>query len=341
MRRFYYVNFAALVLVGSVFVSAYLHRLSWFMELIRGLHNIRPEHKGCVATIGAFDGVHRGHQAVLAQLKAKAKELGLPSLVITLEPLPREYFAPKAAPARLMSFREKISALAEQGIDRVLGVYFDAELSQVPAETFIEEIFHGQLGMKHMIVGDDLRFGHERRGDFQLLQKMGKELGFGVSATQTLEVDGERASSTRIRKTLEAGDFTLAEALLGRPYSITGKVVYGQQLGRTIDVPTANLQLHRIKSPMAGVYAVKAQMKNSQSLFHGVANVGTRPTVGDGLKAILEVHLLDFDQEVYGHTLTVTFLKKLRNETKFESINALKAAINNDIAQAEAFFTTA
>ena len=141
------------------------------MELIRGLHNIRPHHKGCVATIGAFDGVHKGHQSVLEQVKQKAKELGLPSLVITLEPLPREYFAPKAAPARLMSFREKIQALSEQSIDRVLGIHFDKETSEIPAEDFIKDIFHEKLGMKYMIVGDDLRFGHERRGDFNLLTK--------------------------------------------------------------------------------------------------------------------------------------------------------------------------
>ncbi len=308
------------------------------MELIRGLHNIRPHHKGCVATIGAFDGVHRGHQAVLAQLKAKAKELGLPSLVITLEPLPREYFAPKAAPARLMSFREKIVAIGEQGVDRVLGVRFDQELSEVPAESFIEDIFHHQLGMKFMIVGDDLRFGHERRGDFNLLQKMGDQLGFGVEATHTLAVDGERASSTRIRKTLEAGNFALAEQLLGRPYSITGKVVYGQQLGRTINVPTANLQLHRIKSPMAGVYAVEGKLKGSDEVLKGVANVGTRPTVGDSLKAILEVHWLNFSDNIYGQTLSVTFRQKIRDEKKFDSFDLLKDAIYQDIETAKEYF---
>ena len=308
------------------------------MELIRGLHNIRERHKGCVATIGAFDGVHRGHQAVLDQLKQKAEALGLPALVITLEPLPREYFAPKAAPARLMSFREKITALKEQGIDRVLGIHFDQAVSEVPAETFIEQIFHRQLGMKHMIVGDDLRFGHARRGDFALLEKMGRDLGFGVSATHTLAIDGERASSTRIRHTLESGDFALAEELLGRPYAMTGKVVYGQQLGRTINVPTANLQLHRIKSPMAGVYAVQAQLKNDDRVINGVANVGTRPTVGDNLTAILEAHLLDFDENIYNKTLTVTFRDKLRDEKKFASLELLKKAIYQDIENAKDYF---
>jgi riboflavin kinase/FMN adenylyltransferase len=309
------------------------------MELIRGLHNIRPRHQGCVATIGAFDGVHRGHQAVLAQVKAKARELHLPALVITLEPLPREYFAPRVAPARLMSFREKLVALSAQNVDRVLGVHFDKTIANVSAESFIEDIFYRQLGMKYMVVGDDLRFGHERRGDFSLLTKMGEELGFGVSATQTLKFEGERASSTRIRHRLEAGDFATAEALLGRPYTMGGKVVYGQQLGRTINVPTANLLLHRIKSPMAGVYAIEARLRGDTRVLKGVANVGTRPTVDDSLTAILEVHLLDFNEVIYGQHLEVTFLKKLRDEKKFESFDALKVAIYNDIEHAKQLFS--
>lgn len=306
------------------------------MALIRGLHNIRPFHKGCVATIGAFDGVHKGHQAVLANLKAKAAELGLPSLVITLEPLPREYFAPAVAPARIMSFREKYLALKEQGIDRVLRVRFDEDLSKVSAEDFITDIFYRQLGIKYMIVGDDLRFGHERRGDFALLQRMGSELGFEVEATNTLNIEGERASSTRIRKALEAADFALSEKLLGRPYAISGKVVYGQQLGRTINAPTANLNLHRIRAAMSGVYAVRALLDGHEYL--GVANVGTRPTVNDGLEARLEVHILDFNDDIYGAHLDVIFCKKLREEKKFGSLEALKAAIHNDISAAKRYF---
>lgn len=306
------------------------------MELIRGLHNIRPRHSGCVATIGAFDGVHRGHQQVIRKLKEKSAELGLPSLVITLEPLPREYFAPAQAPARLMSFREKAVALREQGVDRVLRVRFDQELSEVPAETFIEDIFHRQLGIKYMIVGDDLRFGHERRGDVQLLRRMGAELGFEVSDTHTVTIDGDRASSTRIRTALEAGDFALAERLLGRPYAITGKVVYGKQLGRMLGAPTANLQLHRIKAALSGVYAV--DVKLGEEILHGVANVGTRPTIDHGLTAILEVHLLDFSSDIYGKTIDVVFRKKLRDEKKFDSLDELKAAIHNDIDTAQKLF---
>lgn len=306
------------------------------MELIRGLHNIRPRHRGCVATIGAFDGVHRGHQAVLNQLKAKAKELGLPSLVITLEPLPREYFAPKQAPARVMSFREKYYALKEQGIDRVLMVHFNRELSLVSAEDFISDIFHNRLDIKYMVVGDDLRFGHERRGDFSLLQRMGAQFGFGVSDTSTLKSGAERVSSTRIRQALESSNFALAEQLLGRPYTIIGRVVYGQQLGRTIGVPTANLQLRRTKAALSGVYAVEARL--GDRILQGVANIGTRPTIDDSITAILEVHLLNFKENIYGRLLEVSFHKKLRDEKKFASFDELKEAIYNDIAQAQQFF---
>ena len=317
--------------------NARFYQLSDVMELIRGLHNIRPKHKGCVATIGAFDGVHRGHQAVLNKLKEKAQELGLPSLVITLEPLPREFFAPKKAPARVMSFREKYQALKEQGIDRVLRVHFNRELSLVSAEDFIQHIFHDQLAIKFMVVGDDLRFGHERRGDFSLLERLGKQLGFAVADTSTLISDGERVSSTRIRKALQEADFALAQRLLGRAYSMSGKVVYGQQLGRTIGVPTANLQLHRIKAALSGVYAVKAVVDGKS--YPAVANIGTRPTVNDGLKAILEVHLLNFQQNLYGKHMQVIFCQKLRDEKKFASIDLLKQAIQDDIQKTQQFFS--
>ncbi|MCY4043495.1 MAG: bifunctional riboflavin kinase/FAD synthetase [Cellvibrionales bacterium] len=306
------------------------------MELIRGLHNIRPQHKGCVATIGAFDGVHLGHQKVLQKLKDKGRELGLPALVITLEPLPREYFSPQKSPARLMSFREKAKAIEALGVDRLLRVKFDKTLSEVSAEDFIKDIFFDKLAIKYMIVGDDLRFGHDRRGDFGLLKQMGKDLGFDVAATDTFEVQGDRASSTRIRQALEASDFTLAEALLGRPYAISGKVVYGKQLGRTLNAPTANVKLHRIKAAMSGVYAVEVRLDGE--CFQGVANVGTRPTVDDGLTAILEVHLLDFNRDIYGKHLEVVFRHKLRDEKKFESLDALKSAIHQDCDDAKAWF---
>ncbi len=307
------------------------------MELIRGFHNFRPRHRGCVATIGAFDGVHRGHQAVLRQLMAKGREMGLPTTVVLFEPLPREFLSPGEAPARLMSFREKFVALRELGIDRVARIRFTDALRNMTAHEFIATLFVDCLGAKFIVVGDDLRFGRNRSGDFDLLRKFGARKGFEVVDTATLEMAGERISSTRIREVLANADFELAERLLGRPYSISGRVMMGQQLGRSIGAPTANLQLHRLRSPLSGVYAVEVDGIDG-SRRPGVANVGVRPTVGDLSQAILEVHLLDFQGDLYGRKITVIFRQKLRNEVKFDGIPALREQIARDIAQAKAIF---
>lgn len=308
------------------------------MELIRGLHNIRPRHRGCVATIGAFDGVHRGHRAVLQQLVDKSHELGLPSLVIVLEPLPREYFSPLDAPARLTSFRERYEAMRHCGIDRMLRIRFTDKLSQMSAEECIEQIYVRALGIRYFVVGDDLRFGHDREGDFNLLRRAGREQGFEVEDTRSCELQGERVSSTRIRQALLNSDFSLAEKLLGRPYSISGKVVVGQQLGRTLGIPTANVQLHRLRAAMSGVYAVEVSGVDGR-ILHGVANVGTRPTVDDSITAILEVHLLNFDEDIYGRYITVTFKHKIREEKKFASLQELEAAIRADIDYGRHYFS--
>lgn len=307
------------------------------MELIRGLHNLRPRHRGCVATIGAFDGVHRGHQKVLQQLMEKGRELGLPSTVVILEPLPREYFAPLKAPPRLMSFREKFIALRDLGIDRVLRIRFTEAFSKVAAEDFILDAFVAKLGVRYIVVGDDLRFGRDRGGDFNLLRRLGDENGYQVVDTNTLKEDNDRVSSTRIRQALQQADFELAEQLLGKPYSISGRVVIGQQLGRTLGVPTANLKLQRLRTALSGVYAVEVRCAGPD-LVCGVANVGTRPTVGDLTKAILEVHLLDFDCDIYGKNIEVIFRKKIRDEKKFSSLDELKANIHSDIAQGRSYF---
>ena len=267
------------------------------MELIRGLHNLRPRHRGCVATIGAFDGVHHGHRKVLQQLIDKGRELGLPTVVVVFEPLPREYFAPRQAPARLMSFREKFQAFRELGIDRVLRIRFTPTFREMGANEFIKRVFVDGLGVRYLVVGDDLRFGRNRGGDFQVLKRAGEKYGYGVDDTSTLLVGEDRVSSTRIREALELADFDQAEALLGRPYSIAGRVIIGNQLGRQINVPTANLQLRRIRSVLSGVYAVEIEGLGEGRLF-GVANVGTRPTVGDLIEAILEVHIFDFNEDI-------------------------------------------
>jgi riboflavin kinase/FMN adenylyltransferase len=308
------------------------------MELIRGLHNLRPRHRGCVTTIGAFDGVHYGHQAVLQRLIDSGREIGLPTTVVVFEPLPREFFAPQQAPARLMSFREKFNAFKALGVDRVLRIRFTEILREMDASEFVRRVFVDGLGAKHIIIGDDLRFGRNRGGNFDLLREIGLKDGFTVEATETLTIGEERVSSTRIRKALEAIDFDLASSLLGRPFSISGKVMVGQQLGRQLGAPTANLELHRLRSPLSGVFAVDAII--DQKTVHGVANVGTRPTVGDGLKAILEVHLLDFDSDIYGKNIEVVFRKKIRDEKKFESIDDLKQQIHHDFDTGRQYFAS-
>ncbi len=304
------------------------------MQLVRGLHNLRPQHRGCVATIGNFDGVHRGHQAILARLRERAVELGVPSCVVIFEPQPREYFAPDTAPARLARLRDKVALLAAEGVDRVLCLAFNQRLSKLSAAEFVDTILVDGLGVKHLEVGDDFRFGCDRVGDFEFLQQAGLSQGFTVEAAQTVELDGLRVSSTQVRQALATADFALAERLLGRPYRISGRVLHGQKLARQLGTPTANIQLKRRRVPLSGVYLVSVELDGKP--WPGVANIGVRPTVsGDG-SAHLEVHLLDFAGDLYGRRLTVEFHHKLREEQRFASLEALKSAIDADIAAARA-----
>ena len=307
------------------------------MELIRGLHNLRPRHRGCVATIGAFDGVHHGHRKVLNQLIDKGRELGLPTVVVVFEPLPREYFAPNKAPARLMSFGEKFQAFRELGIDRVLRIRFTPTFREMGANEFIKQVFVDGLGVSYLVVGDDLRFGRNRGGDFEVLKLAGQQYGYDVEDTSTLLVGEDRVSSTRIRKALENADFSQAEILLGSPYSIAGRVIVGNQLGRQLNVPTANLQLRRIRSVLSGVYAVEIEGATEGSKY-GVANVGTRPTGGDLTEAILEAHIFDFNEDIYGKKIKVIFRRKIRDEKKFSSMDELKENIFSDINYAREYF---
>lgn len=304
------------------------------MQLVRGLHNLRPEHRGCVATIGNFDGVHRGHQAILARLRERAVELGVPSCVVIFEPQPREYFAPATAPARLARLRDKVALLAAEGVDRVLCLAFNQRLSKLSAAEFVDTILVDGLGVQHLEVGDDFRFGCDRLGDFEFLQQVGLSKGFTVEAAQTVELDGLRVSSTQVREALARADFAVAERLLGRPFRIRGRVLHGQKLARQLGTPTANIQLKRHRVPLTGVYLVSVELDGKA--WPGVANIGVRPTVaGDG-RAHLEVHLLDFAGDLYGRRLTVEFHHKLREEQRFASLEALKSAIDADIAAARA-----
>ena len=306
------------------------------MELIRGLHNMRPRHRGCVLTIGAFDGVHLGHQAVIMHLLDKARELGVPSLVIVFEPLPREYFSPLEAPARIMSFREKFFAMRDLGVDRLLRVQFKESLRAMSAQQFLDDIFVAGLGVRYVVLGDDFRFGNDRQGDLEFIRQQGPRHGYEARPTPTFSIDGERVSSTRIREALEAADFAAAQRLLGRPYSISGKVVYGRQLGHTLGAPTANLQLDRLRAPLAGVYVVEVSGAGLVGAA-GVANVGVRPTVDDSIRANLEVHLLDREVALYGQHIEVTFRHRLRAEQKFGSVDELKENIARDIGNARAW----
>ncbi len=306
------------------------------MELIRGLHNMRPRHRGCVLTIGAFDGVHLGHQAVIAHLLDKSRELGVPSLVIVFEPLPREYFSPLEAPARIMSFREKFFAMRDLGVDRLLRVEFKESLRAMSAQQFLDDIFVAGLGVRYVVLGDDFRFGNDRQGDLEFIRQQGPRHGYEARPTPTFSIDGERVSSTRIREALEAADFASAQRLLGRPYSISGKVVYGRQLGHSLGAPTANLQLDRLRAPLAGVYVVEVSGAGLVGAA-GVANVGVRPTVDDSIRANLEVHLLDREVALYGQHIEVTFRHRLRAEQKFGSVDELRKNIARDIGNARAW----
>lgn len=306
------------------------------MELIRGLHNLRPRHRGCVATIGNFDGVHRGHQRILEQVLELAEARNLKSAVMLFEPQPQEFFAPDTAPPRLMTLRDKVRALAAAGVDQVLCCRFDDAFRCQSAEHFVQRLLVDGLGVEHLVVGDDFRFGAGREGDFAYLQRAGQAHGFTVTDTPTCATDDERVSSTRIRAVLQQGDLVQAQALLGRPYRISGRVRHGAKLGRQLNTPTANLAMHHVQSPVAGVYNVRVSGAGLNQA-PGVANVGTRPTV-NGTDNRLEVHLLDYSGDLYGQYLEVEFLQFQREEKKFDGLDALKAAIQQDIDHARTFF---
>jgi riboflavin kinase/FMN adenylyltransferase len=307
------------------------------MRLIRGFHNLRPVHQGSAVTIGNFDGLHRGHRAVLERLHRHAAEHQLLTTVMTFEPTPQEYFAPQSAPARLQRLRDKLATLEALGVDQVICLRFDRKLAALSARAFVEQILVAGLGVRYLVVGDDFRFGAGRDGDFTYLCDAGRAHGFEVANTETFFEHGERISSTRVREALAAGDLDTATQLLGRPYRICGRVAAGQQRGRTIGFPTANIHLHRRLSPLRGVFAVRAHGLAPEPVT-GVANIGTRPTV-DGRHWVLEVHLFDMDADIYGKYLDVEFCARLRDEKKFASFEVLKQQIQRDAEQARQFFS--
>lgn len=299
------------------------------MELIRNFAQLRPRHRGCVATIGNFDGVHRGHQTVLQQLVSQAKRLQLPTTVIIFEPQPQEFFAPDAAPARLTRLREKLQVMTRHAIDRVLCLRFNANFATWTAEEFIQRILVNGLGVQHLVVGDDFRFGHHRQGHFATLQQAGQLQGFTVEKWQTFILEGTRVSSTRVRDALNRGDLQMAKELLGRSYTLCGRVTHGQQRGQRLGFPTANLFLQRRVSPLSGVFAVLLHGLTDKP-WPGVANLGTRPTV-DGQHLVLEVHLFDFNESIYGRLVEVEFVQKLREEKRFNGLSELTQQIQQDV----------
>ncbi|MCK5366215.1 MAG: bifunctional riboflavin kinase/FAD synthetase [Gammaproteobacteria bacterium] len=282
--------------------------------------------------MGNFDGVHRGHQAVIAQLAKIARNSSMPSTALTFEPHPREFFSGENAPARLTRLREKLQALADTPLDRVVVARFTRDFSQLEPEAFIDEVLIKALDVRHVVVGEDFHYGHRARGTFMALEEAGERLGFGVTRCVTFELDGRRVSSSWVRDDLADGELVKAAELLGRPYCIQGRVARGSRLGHNIGFPTANIPLRRLSTSLSGVYAVWLHGLGAAALA-GVANLGTRPTV-NGSEKLLEVHLFDFDEDIYGRHVSVEFVHKLRDEQQFESLQALKEQIIRDAGAA-------
>lgn len=307
------------------------------MELIRGAYNLRERHKGCVATIGNFDGIHLGHQAVLGQLAEKADKLKLPTTVISFDPLPREYFSHGNTATRLTRTREKVQALKRYSVDRLLLLHFNEAMASLSAEDFVRQILVNSLGIRHLVIGDDFRFGKGREGDFNFLHEMGERYGFHVSNMVAFPIGNHRVSSTRIRDALIRGDLATAEQLLGRPYRLSGRVIHGNKLGREIGFPTANMRFGNYNPPLSGIFVVEVFGLDEEP-WPGVASLGVRPTIDkDNTEYFLEVFLFDFNEDIYGRHLQVDFLHKLRDEERYEGLDALTAQIKIDVENAKQF----
>lgn len=293
---------------------------------------------GHAVTVGNFDGVHLGHRAMLERLVRVARERKLASCALTFEPHPREFFNPTAAPARLARLREKLELMAESGVDRVHVLRFGASLAAMAPERFAAEVLAAGVDARWLLVGRDFRYGAKRAGDFARLQASGAQLGFEVEAMPDVVEGGERVSSSAVRDALSAGDFARAGRLLGRRYTMSGRVAHGEKLGRQLGFPTANIVLRR-KPPLAGIFVVEAELEETRQTLKGVASVGRRPTVRADAAPLLEVHLFDFAGELYGRHLRVAFLAKLRDEEKYGGLPALREAIEDDAAKAREWFS--
>ena len=308
------------------------------MEFIRGLHNLRARHRGCVVTIGTFDGVHLGHQDIIRRLCAHAARLRLPAALVSFEPMPREFIEPVRAPPRLTRLRDKFAILAGLGIDRFLVLRFDAKLQSMSGAQFVDDLLQTELGARQVVVGHDFRFGAGGDATADALERSGAAHGFAVEIVPPVTLFDERVSSTGVREALARGDLARARSLMGRRYHASGRVVRGAQLGRTLGYATANLRLRR-SFPLWGIFAVFAA-RAGQPALPGVASVGTRPTIG-GEEPLLEVHLFDEREEFYGEHLRVEFVAKLREERKFPSLEDLVVQMHEDARQAKAALANA
>jgi len=312
------------------------------MQLVRGLHNLRPRHRGCVLTIGNYDGLHLGHQAMLRTLRQHAGRLNVPAAVMCFEPSPLEFLSSRrpgaVIPARLSRFREKFNNLAAYPIDRMICVRFDARMQEVTPQSFVKDILVDGLGVRWIVVGNDFRFAHARQGNTALLRELGPQFGFGVDEMAPYLVDGVRVSSSLVRDALAAGDLPRAAKFLGRPYRMSGKVIAGQQLGRTLGFPTANLRLHRRTIPMTGIFAVRVTGAGLNAA-PAVASLGTRPTV-NGSEPLLEAHVFDYAGNLYGKNLHVDFVARLRDELKFPNLDEMVVQMKVDARQAREILMT-
>lgn len=304
------------------------------MKIIRGIDNLNNQFTQCVLTLGNFDGVHLGHQQLINHLIKQSKKLNLPTVVMLFEPQPLEFFCKQNAPARLTSFKEKVELIKKLGIDYIIAVPFTQTFANMLAPNFIQDWLINKLQAKYIVIGDDFRFGRERKGDINLLQQYTHNNQFVVESMPTFVWNDLRISSTAVREALFNSDFKLAHCLLGRNYAIEGKVVHGNALARQLGFPTANIHLNRKKPALQGVYFVKVKNCCSNQHYHGIANIGIRPTI-EGKKAILEVNLFDFSGDIYGQYLDVIFVHKLRDEKKFDSLTDLKQQIAQDVCTAK------
>ncbi|MDE1998786.1 MAG: bifunctional riboflavin kinase/FAD synthetase [Burkholderiales bacterium] len=316
------------------------------MQVFRGVHHaaLAP---ACALTIGNFDGVHRGHQAMLALLRNEARHRGVPSTVLTFEPHPRDYFAallgkPELAPSRVATLRDKLSELENCGVDQVVVLPFDKALASLLPEEFVDRILVQGLKARYVLVGDDFRFGAKRAGDYALLDTLGTAKGFDVARMNSYEVHGERVSSSLVREALERGDMSAVAAMLGRPYTVSGHVIHGQKLGRSLDCRTLNVRFGHPKPATMGIFAVRTHGLADQPL-EGVASLGVRPSVEEAGRVLLEVHCFDWPSTLgseggYGKIVRVELLHKLRDEARYDGLDALQAAIHKDIADAREFF---